>query len=42
MNVEPVSAGPVTAPTPSAVGRRFPPVAELTIGSLALDRKSVV
>jgi hypothetical protein len=36
MNAEPVSAGLVTAPTPSAVGRRFPPVAELAIGSLAL------
>jgi hypothetical protein len=32
----PVSAGPVTGPAPSAVGRRFPPVAELAIGSLAL------
>jgi len=36
MNAEPVSAGLVTAATPSAVGRRFPPVAELAIGSLAL------
>ena len=35
MNAEPVSAGPVTAATGPAVGRRFPPVAELAIGSLA-------
>ena len=36
MNAEPVNAGLVTGPAPSAVGRRFPPVAELAIGSLAL------
>ena len=37
MNAEPVSAGPATAAdAPPAVGRRFPPVAELAIGSLAL------
>ena len=36
MNAGPMNAGPVTGPAPSAVGRRFPPVAELAIGSLAL------
>lgn len=36
MNAEPVSAGLVTAATGPTISRRFPPVAELAIGSLTL------